>query len=121
MQNIKNVGIVGSRDFDNYKFLKYMLDIFRFNNIKIISGGANGADTLAIKYAKECGFNFQEFLPQYDKYPPKVAPIMRNKTIVENSDIIIAFWDGSSPGTKNTIKFAKEQNKPYYIFYSSKK
>ena len=36
----------------------------------------------------------QKFFPEYDKYPPKQAPLIRNKKIVETCDCLIAFWDG---------------------------
>jgi len=34
---------------------------------------------------------------------------------VEHSDVIIAFWDGTSRGTKNTIEVAKMKGKPVKI------
>ena len=35
----------------------------------------------------------------------------RNKAIVDNSDIIIALWDGNKSGTKNCINYAEKKDK----------
>jgi uncharacterized phage-like protein YoqJ len=36
---------------------------------------------------------------------------IRNKWMVDNCDILIAVWDGTSGGTCNCVKYAKEVNK----------
>ena len=35
----------------------------------------------------------------------------RNEFMVDNADLIIAVWDGSSGGTANCVKYAKSKNK----------
>lgn len=35
----------------------------------------------------------------------------RNEYMVDNADLVIAVWDGSSGGTCNTVKYAKKMNK----------
>ena len=35
----------------------------------------------------------------------------RNEYMVDNSDLVIAVWDGSSGGTKNCVDYAKKKNK----------
>ena len=78
---------------------------------EIISGGARGVDTCAAAFARDHGLKLTEFLPEYDKYG-RAAPIVRNRTIVEASDEVLAFWDGSSRGTKSVIDFCKKISKP---------
>ena len=51
---------------------------------------------------------------EYDKYG-KGAPLERNKLIVDECDCVLAFWDGQSHGTKFTLDYAKEKNKPIKI------
>ncbi len=41
----------------------------------------------------------------------KRAGYVRNTDIVKNSDMIIAFWDGNSKGTKHTIGLAQKMGK----------
>lgn len=111
-----NIGVVGSRSFSNYKYMKKILDVYCVKSSKIISGGADGADTLAIQYAKKNGIDYEEFFPEWNRYGLS-AGFIRNKTIVENSDVIIAFWDGRSKGTAHTIRLAKEAEIPVYIYW----
>ena len=52
--------VAGGRDFEDYEYMSQQLDelfgnnaIFENRQIKIVSGMAEGADTLAIRYADE--------------------------------------------------------------------
>lgn len=81
----------------------------------IVSSGAKGADTYAREFAQKHNLTMVEYLPEYDKYPPKLAPLERNKLIVDNSDCVLAFWDGTSRGTKFTIDYTRKKNKPIKI------
>lgn len=46
------IAIVGSRDFNNYEILEETLSTLQEPITEIISGGAQGADTLAEQWAK---------------------------------------------------------------------
>jgi hypothetical protein len=107
-----NLGIIGSRSFNNYNLLKEEVNNFLKKEMVdcIVSGGARGADTLAEKYAKECNIPTLIIRPEWDKYGKK-AGYLRNIEIVKNSEVIIAFWDGVSSGTKMSIDLAKKANK----------
>lgn len=115
------VGIVGSRGFHDYDLMdKVMSEIKKRKEITgIVSGGAKGADSLGVKWAKENGFDgktIEIFLPDWDKYG-KSAGYKRNVLIVEASDIIVAFWDGKSRGTEHTINITKEEGKYFLIVF----
>lgn len=103
-----NVAIIGSRTFNNYNLLVETLDDVEIDCI--ISGGAKGADTLAEQYAKEFSLPIKIFKAEWAKYG-KSAGMIRNTTIIENSNIIYAFWDGKSKGTLDSINKAKKLNK----------
>lgn len=107
------VAVIGSRTATQQNYSALIRHI-PSNASEIVSGGAQGIDTLARQYAKENGFILTEFLPDYDAEPenPKAAPLMRNKKIVDYSDYILAFWDGISKGTRYTIQYAHKTNKP---------
>lgn len=116
------IAIVGCRDWnkeDEIKIrdkIKRCIDLLPKDTI-VVSGGARGVDSWAANYAKEIGLPApQIFLPDYEKYG-KAAPFVRNKTIIENADLIIAFWDGKSKGTLHAINIAKELNKRIRIIY----
>ena len=85
--NSYKVIVAGGRDFDNYEFLKEKLDEtfeslgdLDAHPIEIISGMANGADTLGIKYAKEHKLTRVLYPANWDKYP-RMAGILRNLNI----------------------------------------
>ena len=105
-------GIIGSRTFSNYDLLAHVLDKHYIS--QIVSGGAIGADSLGKKYAEEKNIPLVEFFPMYHKYGKK-APFVRNKLIVQSSDIIIAFWDLYSPGTKHSLDYAKKLKKKSFV------
>ena len=81
---------------------------------EIISGGAKGIDTCAKEYAISHKMKLTEFLPEYEKYG-KNAPLKRNISIIENADIVLAFWDGKSHGTKFVIDKCRETGKKIKI------
>ena len=81
----------------------------------IISGGAIGVDTLAEKYADKMDIPKVIVRPDYKKYG-KLAPLVRNKQMVDMADMVIAIWDGRSRGTKNTIDYAISINRRLKIY-----
>ena len=117
------VAIIGSRNFiDNFIFNDIVNRVFLEIGFpkKIISGGAKGTDSLARAFAIENNYDFEEFLPEFLNFPPETrnfeAPHARNTLIVDNSDVIIAFWDMKSTGTFDTINKAKQARKKIYIY-----
>lgn len=114
------LAIVGCRTFNDYDLLctyaTYIAVKSPHSFVTIISGGARGADSLAEQYAREYGYDTKIFKPEWDKYG-KAAGFLRNGTIVANCDMVLAFWDGKSQGTADTIARAKKAKKPTFIIY----
>jgi len=111
------VGIVGGRDFIDARMFYYeILQFLTFYGeiTQVISGGACGADTLAEKWSKDNNVPFIVFKPDWKKFG-KAAGFMRNSDIVKESEFVIAFWDGKSKGTKDTINKTKELKIPLKI------
>lgn len=99
------VAIIGSRNLtvDNLQ------DYIPPETEEIVSGGARGIDSCAKEFAICNRLKLTEFLPKYDRYK-KGAPLMRNIEIIEYADMVIAFWDGKSKGTKFIIDECKRRN-----------
>lgn len=85
---------------------------------EIISGGARGVDACAAAYAKAHGIKLTEFLPQYKTYG-RNAPLKRNLQIIEAADLVLAFWDGTSRGTKFVIDRCRSMEKSIKIYHKN--
>lgn len=105
------VAIIGSRNLNVEDLEHYLPE----NTTKIVSGGAKGIDTCARNYAIKNKIMFTEFLPDYNKYG-RYAPTKRNLQIIEHADIVIAFWDKKSKGTKFVIDNCKKMNKEVFVY-----
>ena len=112
------IGIVGSRSFRNYLQFRVDLEILFNSNFdpieRIITGGSSGTDSLAMKFALRFDIDLTIFWPGWDKYG-KAAGLKRNSLIVRDSDCLIAFWDGKSKGTLDTIHKANKAGKDVFL------
>lgn len=104
--------ICGSRTIDNIN-LDWYLNPNDYS--EVISGGANGVDTLAEQWAKRNSLEFCAYLPNYEAFGGRYAPIERDKEMVHAADVVVAFWDGKSKGTLFTYNYAKELGVPVVV------
>ena len=114
--NNMNVAIIGSRKISipYIDFEKSVFSIISKDKItKVISGGAKGADSMARHLANVNGIDIIEHIPDWSK--GKHAGFERNKYIVNDCDMVIAFWDGVSRGTLDSLKYAESINKEIRI------
>jgi hypothetical protein len=101
--------IIGSRTFNDYSVVKEFLDGC-YDITAIVSGGAAGADSLGEQYAIEHDIPYTIFRPDWAKFGKK-AGYIRNADIINAADVVIAFWNGTSNGTKHSIELARRKNK----------
>lgn len=119
------LAIVGSRSYNNYEEMKRCIEEAlgsdRLSSLTtIVSGGAKGADTLAVRYAQENSLSLMEIFPDYAKYSGREAPLNRNTRIVEACDVLIAFPTDGSRGTWDSVTKARNSNKPYFVVIHGK-
>lgn len=106
------VAVIGSRGLKVSDLGKYLPE----GTTEIVSGGARGIDTCAREYAQAHGIKLTEFLPDYERFG-RSAPLRRNLEIIDYADTVIAFWDGTSRGTKYVIDKCRGKKKvKVYIF-----
>jgi len=108
--------IIGSRTCTSRKFVFPVLDKILCAGDIIVSGGAKGADSLAEEYAQQKEFTVVVYKAMWDLYG-KSAGFKRNVQIIDDSDEVIAFWDGKSKGTKHSINLAKAAKKPVHVYW----
>ena len=104
------VAVIGSRGL----CVKNLEDYLPADTTEIVSGGARGVDSCARDYAQRNGLKLTEYLPEYNKYG-RSAPLKRNITIIEHADLVLAFWDGESRGTRFVIDNCKKRNIPVEV------
>ncbi len=110
--------IVGSRNIENYDLLKQATKGLKIT--MVISGGANGVDKMAERYAQENDLPLTVLPANWATYG-KQAGMIRNHEIVKQADQIIAIWDGQSKGTATTINMAKKAGKALKVIKTSPK
>lgn len=118
--------IAGGRDFNDFTFFSQKvkealvdLNLDREKTL-IIEGGARGADRMAYRFAKKHNITTKRENAEWNKYGNAAGPI-RNKKMAEQGDVLIAFWDGQSSGTKNMIEEAEKKGLKLYVnYYTSK-
>ena len=104
------LAIIGSRSLHIPDLEKYMPD----DVTEIVSGGAKGVDSDARNYAEKNGIKITEFLPDYTLHG-RGAPLKRNIQIIEYADMVLAFWDGKSRGTKYVIDNCEKTGVPVRV------
>jgi len=126
--------IAGSRTFTNYtlvavvclKAIKHIYeheDIWGYvfhHDITFITGGAKGADECGSRFATEYKFKQVCVPADWEKYG-KSAGILRNVEMAKLAtekrgevNLLLAFWDGKSVGTKHMLDTAVKFNIPAY-------
>lgn len=108
--SIKRVIIAGSRDFNDYTLLRKECDRSLPKEYKwvIISGCAAGADTLAVRYARERKLPVIKMPANWKRWGNAAGP-RRNEEMAKIADLCICFWDGKSRGTKNMINICQRR------------
>ena len=90
--------IIGSRHYDpNRVTLQFLAAHLPADTTEIVSGGP-----------------LREYTPDYGLFGSH-APLVRNFSIIEHADFVLAFWDYRSPGTRMVIRECLRRNKPLRI------
>jgi len=117
MRKFRYIAIVGSRGA-SYEDVFNAVRSTKLNpkHHVIVSGGAPGVDTHAKKLALTENFHYVEVPANWDGKLKKGAGMARNTVIVDIADAVVAVWDGSSTGTKDSIDKAKAAGKKLEVF-----
>lgn len=107
------VAIIGSRDFDRLDLVVEYVQALPKGTV-VVSGGARGVDRIATVTAHNAGLVTKVFYPDWEGLG-KGAGFARNAQIIEAADRVVAFWDGKSTGTLDSIKKAMAAKKPIEV------
>lgn len=109
----------GSRTWDDLEAIVRWLGNLRGEHgeaLVVISGGApRGADRICASVCDALGISLVEVPAEWERYG-KRAGILRNvKMLNLEPQLVIAFWDGRSAGTRHTIDEATRRGIPVRI------
>ena len=118
--------ICGGRDFSDKGLCFDSLDLFLagYETVEIVSGHASGADLLGEAYARAHGLKLSVFKADWKRYGRGAGPIRNRQMLeyaIEETALVIAFWDGKSKGTKNMIDQARKAGSEVKIVRYSEK
>lgn len=105
----KRVLVCGGRDYDNTERVYETLNAaWLLNRLDVVaSGGATGADELAIQWAKQMQVPYQVWPAQWSLLGKAAGPI-RNKQMLDEFQptLVLAFPGGK--GTAHMVRIAKD-------------
>ena len=108
------VAIVGSRGYKRLSAVTDFVGKLEAGTV-IVTGGAGGVDKTAERVGLLRKLSVEIFPAQWGKHG-KVAGLLRNTQIVDRSTEVVAFWDGVSRGTLDTIRKAHAAGKRLRVF-----
>lgn len=125
----KRIVIAGSRSIDDYALVdaamvQYTAGAPNRGRYEIVSGGAQGVDEMAQRWAERYDCEFTTFDPSrpektmtdysWERDGKKAGPL-RNREMAEYADALVAVWDGESSGTRDMIEKALNQGLDVYV------
>lgn len=108
------VVITGSREWADVNAIRARLAQLPPGTLVVV-GGAKGADTLADHAAHTLGLPVEHHQADWELHG-KAAGIIRNLEMLDTRpDLVLAFWDGESRGTKHCMDAARERGIPVEV------
>ena len=111
------VAIVGSRHFSEPERVTDYVNGLP-PRASIITGSASGVDAAATQAARVRGLAVRVLPASFDELADASKSAARNQRLVDACDVLVAFWDGSSKGTRATVERALESGKEVHVFVS---
>lgn len=133
------IAVIGSRRYGRLEAVGSFVEKLaeRHPDAWVISGGAKGVDERAEGTARGCGLRVVSYRPERDETGEWVIAVYvdgyrvctvacrphwasfaetakaRNLMVVGDGDKVVAFWDGSSPGTAHALSCAAGSKEVY--------
>lgn len=77
-----------------------------FRKTTVMHGDASGADAMSDSVARLLGLNVVRVRANWLKFGKRAGPVRNTAMLERKPDYVIAFWDGVSRGTLDTIQKA---------------
>lgn len=113
------VAIVGSRRFSDPAQVESYVRALPAK-ASIITGSASGVDAAATRAARARNIPVQVLPASLDELADGKKAEARNRRLVEGCDVLVAFWDGTSKGTRATVERALDAGKEVHVYLATK-
>jgi hypothetical protein len=120
--------IAGSRDVTDYEIVRQAVIHSGYwklygKSIEVVSGTARGVDRLGEEFAKRNGLLVHKFPADWDTHG-KAGGHIRNRYMgtfaKEHDGLLLAIWDGVSPGTEGMIDYARSIGLRGFVYRTDK-
>jgi hypothetical protein len=112
---VSRLGVVGSRHFpDLERVASYVRGLPA--GASLVTGSASGVDATVARVARERGLPVRVIGASFEEARDAGAAATRNQRLVDLCDVLVAFWDGASAGTRGTVERALDAGKEVHVF-----
>ena len=109
------VAVVGSRHFPEMDRVRQFVEHLPAGAI-VVTGGASGVDAAAGQAARDRALGLIKLPPRFEESTDPAASARRNQELVDSADVLVAFWDGTSQGTRRTVERALDSGREVHVF-----
>lgn len=81
----------------------------------IMHGDARGVDRKAESLAPGFGLNVRVYPADWEAHGKKAGHVRNDEMLNQNPDLVLAFWNGTSPGTGSMIEKAERRGIPVEV------
>lgn len=109
------MAIVGSRHFPEMERVTEFVQRLPAGAI-VLTGGASGVDAAAGQAARDRALGLIKLPPRFEEATDPTASGRRNQELIDSADVLVAFWDGTSQGTRKTVERALESGREVHVY-----
>ncbi len=110
--------IAGSRGFPSGVAVDYLASLDPSRIAEVVSGTCAGPDTWGEEWAERVGVPVKRMPAEWSRLGRRAGP-ERNQRMLEYAAMkgggLLAFWDGSSRGTKHVVETARKMGLPVRV------
>jgi len=109
--------VSGSRWYSDYH--KILSVISSLDIDLLVSGACRGADTLAVRAARQCGIRYIEYPADWQRFGKSAGPIRNQQMLdLEKPDLLLVFHEDftKSKGSRDMLYRAIKASIPYRIY-----
>ena len=81
----------------------------------VVTGGASGVDATAGAAARAKALGLIKLPPRFEETTDPGASARRNQELIDGADVLVAFWDGRSEGTRKTVERALDSGREVHV------